>query len=240
MGRRLLAVTAIVLAGQASAQDSFFGPSQTLEIEPEVDAYWHLNPDLRFQLQIQPQLVPADGYSAVLVGGFAEWLVAAPLRSLVNPDLAKTRALSLRFGVTYTQDVDAGSRGSTQLLTVQEEVTPRYFLPLDVSASIRNRIEGRWEFAAADEFSFRYQARFRVEREFAAGRTGFTPFAHVEWIWQSPHAQWQQFVMEGGLQVSFGEPGHGHVLEVNYQAATNLQPGRSWQPVLGVVWYAFF
>jgi hypothetical protein len=245
LGLRLaLAVAALLgatLAGPARAQGSpFFGADQGFEIQPEVDVYWHVAEDARLLLQVQGTSIPSEEYGGIAVGAYGDWMLAPFLRNLVSPDQALTRALNLRLGVRYFGTLDPGTIGSSQRLSVQLDVTPRYFLPWSVLLSNRNRFEARWQLGEAESLGFRYRGRFQVQREFDVGHVGLTPFVNVEWIWQAPPAMWVQFRMQAGLQASVHWFGRGQTFEVNYSTVTYLQPSRSWRPVVGLIWYQYF
>jgi hypothetical protein len=219
----------------------FFGPNKGYELEPEVDAYFRVNPDLRLLLQAQSVIIPSKDNANLTLGAFADWLIAPVLRSLLSPDLSKTRALNIRLGLRYTQTIAQGSGSWSQIIGLQADFAPRFFLPWGIQLWNRNRFQTRWTLSANDAFSFRYRPRFQIEREFALGRgTALTPFVNVEWYWQLPPSMWTQFRMEGGLQYSFGRPGRGQIIELNYSQVTNLEPTHSWMPVIGIIWHLFF
>lgn len=240
--RAALAGLAVLVSVTASAQDGsgFFGPNVGFEMQPEVDVYYQVAPDLRLLLQVQDTSIPSDQYNSLLVGAYVDWFLAPFVRELLSPDQAKTRALNLRLGARYSGTLAPGTVGSSDVLSLQFDVTPRYFLPWSILASNRNRFLARWTLGTSDPFSFRYRGRLQLEREFDAGKVGFTPFVNAEVIWQTPQSMWVQFRMEAGLQGSFGGLGRGQVIEVNYSTVTYLQPSRSWRPVLGVIWYVYF
>ena len=237
----VLSFLAAGYSASAEAQEGgFFGPDQGFEIQPEVDAYYHVDETLRLLLQVQSTFIPSEDFSSVAVGGFADWFIVPLARTLLSPDIGKTRALNIRVGARYLQTIDPGTVGTSNVFALQLDLTPRYFLPWGILATNRNRFQARWTVSSNDAFSFRFRDRLELEREFEIGKVGLTPFANVEWFWQSPPAMWTQFRMEAGLQCSFGGLGRGQIIEVNYTTLTNLQPSRSWRPVLGVVWYVFF
>jgi hypothetical protein len=242
--RRIAAAVALLLAslgGEARAQGTpFFGPDQSFEIQPEVDVYVHVADDTRLILQVQETSIPGDGFSSIAVGGCVDWFAAPFVRSLVSPDQALTRALNFRLGVRYSGTLDPGTIGSSQVLAIQLDATPRYFLPWSILVSNRNRLQARWRLGTSDPFSFRYQGRLQVQREFDVGGVGLTPFVNAEFIWQSPPAMWVQFRMQAGLQTSVHWFGRGQTFEVNYSTVMYLQPARTWRPVLGIIWYQYF
>jgi hypothetical protein len=230
-----------LLAGEAQGQTSgYFGPEQPLQVRPEVDAYYHVSEDFRLLGQLQSNFIPAESYSGVSVGAYADWMVANVFRSLLSPDLAKTRALNLRLGFQYATTLNPGTAASSQSIVVQGEVTPRYFLPWDILISNRNRLQARWALGTSDPFSFRYSGRIQLEREFDVGPVPLTPFVNAQLTWTSPPAMWTQYRMEAGLQYGFHWFGRGQIIEANFSVITNLQPSHSWTPVLGFVWYIYF
>ncbi len=226
-------------AGTATAEESFFGPAKDFELQPEVDVYVHLVPDTRLIFQAQGSWIPGESYTELALGAFLDWYTLPFFRHLLSPDEAKTRALELRLGLLYTGTIDAGTGKPSQVLAIQFDFTPRYFLPWGILAANRNRALFQWTFGSDGGFSFLYRGRLQLEREFEAGRVGLTPFANVELYWQAPPAMWEQFRLQAGLQCSFGGIGRGQVLEANYSAVTYLQPGRSWRSIVGIVWYVY-
>ena len=240
--QRLLATAAVVLfAAEARGQGTgYFGPEQPLQIRPEVDAYYHLGEDFRLLGQLQTNFIPVDSNSSATFGAFADWMIAAVFRPLLSPDLAKSRALNLRFGVQYATTINPGSLKSSQSVVLQEDVTPRYFLPWSILISSRNRFQESWSLSNAGSFTFRYLGRIQFEREFNVGEKSLTPFVNAQLSWSSPPAMWTQFKMEVGLQYGPHWFGRGQILEINFSVITKLQPSHSWSPALGLIWYMYF
>jgi len=228
-------------SGEAWGQTTgYFGPEQALEIQPEVKVYYHVSDDFRLLAQVQSTLIPADSYSEISIGAFADWLIARDLRKLLSPDLAKTHTLELQGGALYTTTIDPGTLKSSENVILQGQVTPRYFLPWDVLIVLRNRAEAQWALENGDKFSFIYSGRLQLEREFAIGTSPLTPFVNAQLTWTSPPAMWTQFRMEAGLQCGFHWFGRGQIIEANFSVETKLQPSHSWTPVVGLIWYIYF
>ncbi len=241
LSRLGLALLVLATGTTASAQDTgFFGPDKGLQLQPEVDLFQHVTDGVRLLLQVQDSAIPSEGNDTLAVGGFVDWFVAPVVRDLVSPDKSLTRALNLRLGVRYRGTLAEGTVGPAQSVAIRFEATPRYFLPGSVLLSNRNRLQVNWNLGGADSVTWIYRGRLQAQREFDAGDVGLTPFVNVEFVWQSPPAMWNQFRMEAGLQASVHWFGRGQTFEVNFSTVTNLQPSRSWRPVLGVVWYQYF
>ena len=239
-GFRWAVVAAAILAAGPSRGQGFFGPAGSPSYQPEVDAYFRLSDGLRLQAQVQPYFVPQQQVTQVTFGLYGSWFVAAYLQDLLSPDEAKKHAVDLRLGVLYTATPDPGAGPSGNTWTLQVDLTPRYNLPGDVLLSVRNRVSFNWQVDGASGFFFRYRGRFQVEREFDVGGLPLTPFVNVELFWQQPPAMWTQFRIEGGLQMGFEWFARGQTIEVNYTAITNLQPGRSWSPQIGLILSSYF
>jgi hypothetical protein len=238
-----VAVALLVLAagGQARAQGTpFFGPDKGFEIQPEIDVFYHLQDGVRLLLQAQDNAIPSEGNNTLAVGGFVDWFVAPALRDLISPDKALTHALNLLLGVRYRGTLAEGTVGPAQSVAIRFEATPRFFVPWSILLSNRNRFQVNWNLGGNDSVTYIYRGRLQAQREFEVGDVGLTPFVNVEFVWQSPPTMWNQFRMEAGLQTSVHWFGRGQTFEVNYSTLTNLQPSRSWRPVLGVVWYQYF
>ncbi len=231
----------VLLAAKAWSQGTgYFGPEQPLQIRPEVDIYYHVSEDFRLLGKLETTFIPADSNSTATVGAFADWMIAAVFRPLLSPDLAKSRALNLRLGLEYATTINPGTLQPSQSVILQEDVTPRYFLPWDILIAIRNRLQEQWSLSNGDSFTFRYLGRLQFEREFNVSQQSLTPFVNAQLAWSSPPAMWTEFRMEAGLQYGFHWFGRGQIIEANFSVVTKLEPSHSWSPVLGFIWYIYF
>ena len=237
---RIGLVAVAILAAGSSRADDFFGPRTATSWQPEVDAYFRLADGLRLQAQVQPYFVPAQQASQITFAVYGAWYVANLLRDILTPDEAKKHAIDMRVGVLYNATLDPGTLGPGNLWTLQVDLTPRYDLPLEVLASLRNRVSFNWATDGASGFTFRYRGRLQLEREFDVAKVPVTPFVNVELFWQQPPAMWTQFRMQGGLQVGFDGFASGQTVELNYSAITSLQPSRSWSSQIGLILSSYF
>ena len=239
---RVVAAAAVALfALEARAQGTgYFGPEMPFQIQPEVDAYLKLGKDFRLLAQLQTTFIPADSNSTANVGVYGDWLIGAPVRSLLSPDESKTRTADLRVGLQYDTTLDPGTQNSSRTLVLQEDFTPKFFLPWDILLSNRNRFQERWSLEGSDGFSFRYLGRLQFEREFDVGHSSLTPFLNAELTWSAPPAMWTEFRVEAGVQHGPHWFGWDQIIELNFSIVTKLQPSHSWSPVVGLIWYVFF
>ena len=233
---------AVPVGGRADVSD-FFGPSQGLQLQPEVDVIQAFGPSFRIIVKIEPTFVPLQSYEEMGVSLYAAWFVAPLTEPLLSPDLAKRRRLDIRLGAGWYPTLDAGTQGWSNLLMVEGEATVRTMLPGAVLATSRNRVEARWQLDEPSSFTWRLRARLQLEREFdLSGRTttSLTPFGNVEFIWSTAQDMWSQFRIQIGLQLGVDWFGAGQVIELNSTLITYLQPSRSYAPVIGLVWYQYF
>ena len=235
----LVAVLALAAAGPARGGE-FFGPQTAGSFQPELDAYFRLADGLRLQAQLQPYLVPEQGYAQVTYAAYASWLVADVLADVLSPDQAKKHVVDVRAGLLYTQTVAQGTQGPGNVWTLQLDLTTKGDLPGTVLLSLRNRVTANWMVDGAQGFYFRYRARLQAEREFPVGQIPITPYVNAEFFWQQPPAMWTQFRLQAGVQVGFDLFARGQTIEVNYVAITSLQPSRSWSPQLGLILSSWF
>jgi hypothetical protein len=205
-----------------------------------VDVFHEVADGVRLLLQVQDSAIPSEGNNLLAVGGFVDWFVAPVVRKLISPDRSLTHALNLRLGVRYKGTLAEGTVGPAQSVAIRFEATPRFFAPWSILLSNRNRLQVNWNLGGADSVTWIYRGRLQAQREFGAGDVALTPFVNVEFVWQSPPAMWSQFRMQAGLQASVHWFGQGQTFELNYSMVTNLQPSRSWRPVLGLIWYQYF
>jgi hypothetical protein len=236
-------VAALLVSGASAAASDFFGPSQGLQLQPELDVYHHVTEGFRLQLRLEPTFIPSESYAEAGVSLYGAWLVAPFTDALLSPDLAKRRRLDLRAGISWYPTVSAGTSGWSDQFRLEGEATGRSNFPGQVLGTLRGRVEAQWQLDQPTSFIWRLRIRPQLEREFvlsAEARTSLTPFANVEFIWTTSQDMWSQFRMEAGLQLGAHWFGRGQVIELNGSVITYLQPARSHSPVVGLVWYQYF
>jgi hypothetical protein len=240
--RTAVAALALLAAAGTDASD-FFGPSQGLQLQPELDLIRGVGEAFRLIVKIEPTLVPSASYGEMGLSLYGDWLVAPIAGPLLSPDLAKRRRLDVRLGVSWYPTLQPGTLGWSDVLQVEGEATTSTTVPGQVLVTWRNRAEARWQVDVPTSFNWRLRTRLQVEREFDLSRTatvGLTPFASVELMWTTAEDMWAQFRMEAGLQLGVDWFGKGQVIELRGTVITYLQPVRSHAPVIGMVWYQYF
>ena len=239
----VLAIALPLLSGERAAASEFFGPSQGLQLQPELDVIHGLGDAFRLVGKVEPTWTPSASNDVMGFSLYADWLVAPFLGPIITPDHAKRHRLDVRAGISWYPTVSAGSVAWSDLLRLQAEATTRTTTPGGILATLRGRVEAQWELDEPTGFTWRLRVRPQLEREFELSREGgtsLTPFANVEFIWTTSRDMWAQFRMQAGLQLSVDWFGKGQVIELNGSVFTYLQPSRSYSPVIGAVWYQYF
>jgi hypothetical protein len=240
--RLATAVVAILLAFRADGSD-FFGPSEGLQLWPELDVIVNAGDAFRIIGRVEPTWIPSQDNANAGFSLFGDWLVAPFMPTLTTPDLAKRRRLDVRLGLSWYPTYAAGNVGWSNLLQIELEATARTTVPGNILFTLRYRMEARWQLDEPTSFTWRLRVRPQLEREFVLSReasTSLTPFANVEFIWSTSRDMWDQFRMQAGLQLGANWFGKGQVIEANGSVITYLQPARSHAPALGLVWYQYF
>jgi hypothetical protein len=236
-------VASILLAAARADASDFFGPSQALQLWPELDVIQGFGGSFRVIAKVEPTFIPSESNAVMGVSLHGAWLVAPFMETTITPDLAKRRRLDVRLGVAWYPTTQPGTVGWSDVLQPGAEATVRQSIPWQILATLRTRVEARWQLDPPTSFAWRLRSRLQLEREFGfsdRNQTSLIPFVNAEVIWTTFQDMWDQFRMQAGLQLGVHWFGEGQVLEVNGQVITYLQPGRSSAPVVGVVWYQYF
>ena len=240
----LVAAAAVAwVAGARSEASEFFGPSQGLQLQPEVQIIQSLGAAFRVVAKVEPTFIPSESNSEMGISLYGDWLVAPFVSAVVSPDLTKRRRLDVRVGLSWYPTTQPGTAGWSDLLQLEAEASTRTNVPGSILATWRNRAEARWQLDLPTSFVWRLRTRLQLEREFDLSRdatVALTPFANAEVIWSTSQDMWSQFRLQAGLQLAVDWFGKGQVIEVNGSVITYLQPSRSHSPVVGVVWYQYF
>jgi hypothetical protein len=232
----------LLSASRADASD-FFGPSQGLQLQPELDVIQAVGESFRLIGKLEPTFIPSEGNWVMGVSLYGAWMVAPFMETTITPDLAKRRRLDVRLGGSWYPTASSGVAGWSDVLQLEGEATVRESIPWQILASLRNRVEAQWQFDEPTSFAWRLRFRLQLEREFDFSdrkQTSLTPFVNAEVIWTTSQDMWAQFRMQAGLQLGVQWFGKGQVIELNGSVVTYLQPSRSYSPVIGVVWYQYF
>ncbi len=241
--RRAASLVLVAVLAQAAPVRADTGPSEGLQLEPELDVIHHVGDAFRFIGKVNPVFTPYQSNVVLGFGAYAAWLVSPIAGDILSPDIAKRRRLDVRLGVEWYPTTAPGDRGWSDLLQLEAEATIRTTIPGEILATLRNRVDARWQLDLPQSFQWRLRLRPQLEREFtldAVSRTSLTPFANVEFIWSTSVDMWTQWRAQAGLQLGVHWFGAGQVLELNGSYYQTLQPSRSYTTAVGFVWYQYF
>jgi len=250
MSTRSFAIPSLVAAvaiawvpGARSEASEFFGPSQGLQLQPEVEVIQNLGESFRVVAKLEPTFIPSESNSEMGISLYGDWLVAPFVSAVVSPDLTKRRRLDVRVGLSWYPTTQPGNAGWSDLLQLDAEASARTNVPGRILVAWRNRAEARWQLDQPTSFVWRLRTRLQLEREFDLSRdatVALTPFMNAEFVWSTSQEMWSQFRVQAGLQLAVDWFGKGQVVEVNGSVITYLQPSRSHSPVVGFVWHQYF
>lgn len=240
----LVAAAALAwVAGGRSEASEFFGPSQGLQLQPEVDVTQNLGEAFRVVAKVEPTFIPSESNAAMGTSLYGDWLVAPFVSGIISPDLTKRRRLDVRVGLSWYPTTQPGTAGWSDVLQLEAEASTRTNVPGRILVTWRNRAEARWQLDQPPSFDWHLRTRLQLEREFDLSRdatVALTPFANAELVWSTSQNMWSQFRLQAGIQLAVDWFGKGQVIEANASVLTYLQPSRSYSPVIGVVWYQYF
>jgi hypothetical protein len=238
--RALSAVAIAVCLAASSARADTPAPDPYLELWPELDVYYRIDPAFRTLVQVGPVFIPKDGYSEFNVGTYIDAFTFPLLRQAFTNDDSKERLLSLRVGATYTQTLEPGDLSTSQVITLPWEVQGRYRLPLMVLVSLRNRWEERWRLLDDPVFMFRYRLRPQIEQEFRIGGAALTPYVNSELFWSTPGFELTHLRVQGGATLDLKLFARGQAIELYYLRIFDLRAGKPDSNVVGLALHFYF
>ena len=105
----LIALALLAIPCTDAAASDFFGPSEGLQIQPELNVFERLNDDFRLIQRVLPTFIPSQGYSELGFGAYIGWSVAPLTTKTISPDLARHRRLDVRLGVEWYPSLVEGT-----------------------------------------------------------------------------------------------------------------------------------
>jgi hypothetical protein len=182
----LLAIVSafISLSGRVSAQETSY------QIWPEVDAFVKLSPSVRLFFALAPVWYKdSESFTESTIGAFVEAGVFPIIRKKsIRKSFDANKLQYARFRLGYEHCITReGSNVDLSEQRIVADLTARYFIPLDVLVTLRNRFDIRW---LEGDNSWRYRARLWVERESYIGKFDFIPYAMAEVFYDSRYKSW--------------------------------------------------
>jgi hypothetical protein len=187
-----LALLIIVLRFHASAQ--------TVQFLPEIDAYYKLNPDLRIWFQVKETREGGDPTSAEIGPSLDFYLKPwIKLKDVAAFDLddSKTRPVIFSIGYRYLPAAGGPSQQRFEpIITINFSMKARFLL------SDRNRADLDWNNG---DFSWRYRNRVQIEKTVRIGAYHLSPYASVEFFYESQYGKWSDTAIYAGCLFPIGK-----------------------------------
>jgi len=151
---------------------------------PEVDTYIKLDSRMRLMFMAS-RTTDGSTYDSAQIGANLD-ITLKPIRRVLvqSNDSSKRTYLTFGIGYRYLTNLDKPSENRALL-----ELTPRYYLPLGILASDRNRFELR---IISGNLTWRYRNRLNLERSFNIKSLRFTPYAQGEVYYYSQYGLWNK------------------------------------------------
>ncbi len=170
------------------------------ELLPEVDTYLELTSALRFDFQAKE--TREDGVPIQAEFGPSLDFYLKPLIRLKNAtrfDLndAKSRPLVFSIGYRYLPRAN----GAPETNRMEPVVTFNYSMKGNFLLSDRNRGDLDW----SNNFTWRYRNRFQIERAIALRSYHPSPYASVEFFYQSKYSKWSDTALYAGCIFPIGQ-----------------------------------
>ena len=174
--------------------------AQTFQFLPEADAYYRIQPDIRFSFQAKETREAGDPTQAEIGPSFDFFLKPLiRLRDVTAFDLddSKSRPLQLSIGYRYVPSPDKP--------TVQRGVLAATFhfpLMAKILLTDRNRFDLDW---SNGQFTWRYRNRPTLERRVKIGSYHPAPYVSSEFYYQSQYHKFSTTALYTGCLLPVGK-----------------------------------
>jgi hypothetical protein len=208
----LLASAVCVLSSHVIAQES----DTSNQFWPELDVYKPWSEKMRSFLQISGTHLGDQVYGDGNGGLYLDYYVFPILTPFhARKDAARGKYVFVRAGYNYSLS-NRGKTDEPATNTIVAEGTARVPLPWGILTSDRSRFDMRW---VGSDFQPRYRNRFRLERQFQAGRFGIDPYVHAEFFYDFDDGKWNRSVFTAGVEVAVSRT---VTVETYYQRQNNV------------------
>ncbi len=187
-----LALVLPMLGLHASAQvDQFL---------PEIDAYYKVSSDVRLSFQAKETREGGDPTQAE-IGPSIEFYLKPLLKlqhtTLFDLDDSKSRLVVLEIGYRYLPSPNEPAENRIEpVATFNFPVRDGFLL------SDRNRGDLDWK---SGKFSWRYRNRFQVEKKLTVHSYRPSPYASVEFFYESQYSKWSDTALYAGCLFPIGK-----------------------------------
>jgi hypothetical protein len=186
---------------------------------PETDFIWKTSTNTRFTATLSSSRDhdilkydrAASAYLDIDVPRFRPVL----FKRISDYDDSRMKRITLEIGYRYDHSFHQTP------VTFEErpwtDAAFRWVFPWNILASERNRFEFR---LVNKGYSWRYRNRFRLEKDWRAGKVTLTPYASAEAYHDSRTDEWNQFRFQGGAVMPIGlhfalDLYHAHQIQIH-------------------------
>jgi hypothetical protein len=166
--------------------------AQTFQFSPEIDTYLRFRSNVRFAFQAKG--TREDGSPRQGEIGPSIEFYWRGLRNLLPNGVDKSKTSFILFSIGYRYLPPSGVPATNRVLLV---ATPR--LPLKSKLVISDRNRGELNFSSGD-LTWRYRNRLQLERQVTIRSYHPTPYANVEFYYNSKYKKWSSTAIDAGCQ----------------------------------------
>jgi hypothetical protein len=216
---------------------SLFGPAgnaQTNQLLPEIDVYYKLNRNVRVSFQAKETREGHTPTTAELGPSldFYLWRLSKLLEvTSFELDDSKARPLLLTIGYRYLPVPDQPPTNRMEPVLTGAMPVPK----VKILLTDRNRADLDWQNGS---FSWRYRNRVQFERSVKMRSYHLSPYASVEFFYESQYSKWSDTAVYAGCQFPLGK--HSEVNPYyEHQNKTGKSPNEQLNQ-LGLVFNLYF
>lgn len=197
----------LLLIISLSPTHSCIAQNSSIELWPEVDIWYRLNPSWRLS-----SILPITKYNEssgrdlniYLQADYAWGKTKYTLyRRLVNEEeKQRMNAFMVRVGIMKGWSIGENASDYTEKMFFTE-FHKRIPLKRNILLSHRFRIDTRW-LGQESNFSYRFRYRIMLEKEFKAEKSSIIPYLNIEPYWDSRYSKVTRARMVCGATVSRG------------------------------------
>ena len=178
-----------------------FAAAQTSEFLPEVDVYYKLQPNLRLWVQAKGTYEAGEPQTAEIGPSLEYYLESRTLLSDITSfdnDQSKSHPAVFALGYRYLPYPSSPPTNRLEPVLTFNLPTPR----IKFLVSDRNRFDLDWQNGS---FNWRYRNRLQFERTVRLGSYHLSPYASVEFYYESSYSKWADTALYAGCLFPIGK-----------------------------------
>lgn len=175
--------------------------AQSDQFLPEIDAYYKVISDVRVSFQAKQTRESTDPVQAEIgpsLDFYLKPLIRLQDTTRFDLDDAKSRPLVFSIGYRYLPQAN----GSPATNRMEPVVTFRFPMADKFLLTDRNRADLDWKNGS---FTWRYRNRFEVEKALSIRAYHVSPYASVEFFYESQYSKWSDTAVYAGCLFPVGK-----------------------------------